>query len=124
MPDYDSSASPPAPVARVAVWARESGELAVVPMLLDSGSDVTIVPLAAARSVGATLRPYDVPLQAYDGDWVYRDRARLAIRLLHYIFRGDYLVDDVDVGVLGRNVLNHLVVTLDGPGLTWSARPS
>jgi len=43
------------------------------------------------------------------------------MRLLRYTFRGDYLVDDVAVGVLGRNILNALVVILDGPRLIWSA---
>lgn len=111
MPDYDTSASPPAPVARVEIRTPDSEMVVMVPMLLDSGSDVTIVPLAAAQSVGATVLPYSVPLQAYDGDWVYRDRARLALRLLSYTFHGDYLVDDVEVGILGRNLLNLLLVT-------------
>ena len=63
-------------------------------------------------------------LTTYNGDLVYRDRTRLALRLLHYTFRGDYLVDDVTVGVLGRNVLNALVITVDGPHLSWSTRTS
>ncbi len=122
MPDYHSAFVPPAPVAQVEVWTRDGNTSVEAPMLIDSGSDVTIVPLTAVQALGATLRPYDVPLLAYNGERVYRDRARLAMKLLNYTFRGDYLVDDVEVGILGRNVLNSLVVNLDGPHLKWSAR--
>ena len=121
MPDYDTSASPPALLAQMELWTQDGEPYVAVPMLLNSGSDVTIVPLSAAQAVRATLRPYSIPLLAYDGERVYRDRARLIMRLLRYTFGGDYLVDDVAVGVLGRNVLNALVVILDGPRLIWSA---
>jgi hypothetical protein len=124
LPDYDMSVLPPAPVAQVEVRVQERLSPVVVPMLLDSGSDVTIVPLSAAEEAGATLRPYDSPLQTYSGELVYRDRARLSIKLLRYTFHGDYLVDDIPVGILGRNVLNALVLRLDGPSLTWSAGTS
>lgn len=87
-------------------------------MLLDSGSDITIVPKSAAMAVGANIEPYDIPLLAYSGEPIYRNRARLSMRFLRYTFRGDYLVDDVAMGILGRNVLNALVLTLDGPRLT------
>jgi hypothetical protein len=120
LPDYDSSMSPPAPVAEVDVWVSDGAAPISVPMLLDSGSDVTIVPLLAAQRAGASIQPYAVPLRTYSGELVYRDRARLAVRLLRYTFRGDYLIDDVPVGILGRNVMNSLVLTLDGPRLSWS----
>ena len=121
MPEYDRSVSPPAPVVVAEIRFRDGDRPVRVPLLLDSGSDVTILPLAAVQATGATIRPYPIPLQGYSGELVYRDRARLAMNLLRYTFRGDYLVDNLEIGILGRNVLNALVVTLDGPGLVWTA---
>lgn len=38
-----------------------------------------------------------------------------------YRFRGPFVVAESDYGLLGRNILNQLVCTLDGPGQVWSA---
>ncbi len=38
-------------------------------------------------------------------------------------FRGRFLVTDSDVGVLGRDVLNHLRLLLDGPESRWEVAP-
>lgn len=37
-------------------------------------------------------------------------------------FKGQFIVLDQDDGVLGRNILNHFIVTLDGPSLKWDVR--
>jgi hypothetical protein len=37
-------------------------------------------------------------------------------------FKGQFIVLDQDDGVLGRNILNHFIVTLDGPSLEWEVR--
>ena len=38
-------------------------------------------------------------------------------------FRGRYLVTDVEVGVIGRDILNHLRLLLDGPAISWEEQP-
>ena len=38
---------------------------------------------------------------------------------LRRLFKGQYLVIDEDQGILGRDVLNHIALLLDGPGLSW-----
>lgn len=40
--------------------------------------------------------------------------------MLGRTFRGQFLVIDEEVGVLGRNILNALALLLDGPQQTWS----
>jgi len=54
MPSYDSNAfDPPAPVARVLVRSQVTGEAkSGVPMLLDTGADVTLLPMSVARELG------------------------------------------------------------------------
>jgi hypothetical protein len=33
--------------------------------------------------------------------------------------RGRYLLLDSEIGILGRDVLNHFAIVLDGPDLGW-----
>ena len=40
--------------------------------------------------------------------------------MLGRTFRGQFLVIDQEVGILGRNILNALALLLDGPHHTWS----
>jgi hypothetical protein len=37
-------------------------------------------------------------------------------------FKGRFLLIDQEWGVLGRDVLNHIVPVLDGPNQTWDER--
>ena len=39
-------------------------------------------------------------------------------------FKGDFLVVDQPWGILGRNVLNAVPLTLDGPRLRWDELPA
>ena len=56
MPKYDSSFTPPAPVARVTLTNPHTGTaLNDVPMLLDSGADVTLIPEWAAVALGLDI---------------------------------------------------------------------
>jgi hypothetical protein len=38
-------------------------------------------------------------------------------------FRGRFLLVESEVGVIGRNILNHVRLLLDGPGLSWEELP-
>ena len=71
MPAYDATLfNPPAPLALVTLRNRETGEaLPDVPMLLDSGADVTPIPQAAATSLGLVALPEKrYELIGYDGN--------------------------------------------------------
>jgi hypothetical protein len=92
-----------------------------VPLLLDSGADVSVIPLSVARALGATVEPAWVQIRYFRGEDTTYDRATLSVEFGGYRFKGPFLVADADYGVLGRNVLNLLVLTLDGPTLTWSS---
>ena len=52
MPSYDATdCDPPAPVAQVTLRNPHSGEMVVdVPLLLDTGADVTLLPVILASS--------------------------------------------------------------------------
>lgn len=119
MPSYERAGyDPPAPVARALVAA--DGEAAVdVPLLIDTGADSSIIPRSVAVLVGAELSPAPADIISYTGEAREAEQAVLTVRFERVTVRGAFLVLDTEQGVLGRNVLNNLVLTLDGPGLNW-----
>ena len=122
MPAYEAGDfDPPAPVARARVVGPAGASQSNVPFLLDSGADVSVVPLSIAQAVGAVVDPAQVLVRYLDGDATPYDRATLSIELGRYRFAGPFLVARTDYGVFGRNVLNLIVLTLDGPSLIWTA---
>jgi hypothetical protein len=89
-------------------------------MLLDTGADVSLLPRAHVSSLASSGAPL-YELEAFDGT---KSTAPVTAELmvLGKSFRGQFLVVDGWHGVLGRNVLNNLVLVLDGPSRTWSER--
>ena len=90
-------------------------------LVIDSGADVSVVPLAAASAVGAAMVRSTMPIQFLAGEEIVLDQAELAVEFLRYRFRGAFLVVDSTYGVVGRNILDAFRLTLDGPRLEWSA---
>ncbi len=70
MPAYDAACfDPPAPVARVVLRDPLSGRSAAdVPMLIDSGADVTLLPRSSLESLGVDAAAgEEYELTAFDG---------------------------------------------------------
>jgi hypothetical protein len=127
MPGYDASHfDPPAPLARITLRIPNNGAaLSGIPMLLDSGADVTLVQRSSVGQLGAIIDPnttYEV--YAFDGTVTLAQVVELDLVFLNRSFRGRFLLTDEDVGILGRNVLNQISLLLDGPQLVWSEERS
>lgn len=121
MPAYETTGfQPPAPVVRARV-VGPAGARSRVPLMLDSGADVSVIPLETARAVGAVISRSTAPIQFLAGQEILLEQAELAVEFLRYRFRGAFLVVDSGYGIVGRNILNALALTLDGPRLEWSA---
>lgn len=113
--DYDGSYDPAFPVVEVAVSVlREQTAIPLV-ALLDSGADATSLPLHALREIGA-LPAESRWLRGVTGE---RHRVELYEVYLQIGAYGQYVlvVGDTFGGeaIVGRDLLNHYVVTLDGP---------
>ena len=121
MPEYDAiNFSPPAPVALVSLAHPETGRaIHNIPMLIDTGADVTMVPREPLQAIDVETLPQQYTLQGFDGGEATADSAQLSLRFLGKTFRGQFLLLDQPLGILGRNVLNRLVLVLDGPNLRW-----
>ncbi|MFN0121874.1 MAG: retropepsin-like aspartic protease [Blastocatellia bacterium] len=124
MPTYNNSLFlPPAPVAEITLRHSISGAaLPDVLMLIDSGADVTLLPRPFVRLLEIAVIP-DVryPLAGFDGHVADYEAVRADVIFQGQTFRGQYLVIDEDWGLLGRDILNHLRLVLDGPALSWEA---
>jgi hypothetical protein len=48
----------------------------------------------------------------------------LDVLFLQRAFRGRYLLIEEERGILGRDILNHVIVLLDGPRQQWSEQAS
>lgn len=87
-------------------------------MLIDSGADVTLVPQAMVARLKVTAGvEYD--LLGFDGTPSRAPAVRLKLTWLARSFVGQFLVIDVAVGIIGRNILNAVALALDGPRMTW-----
>ena len=121
MPAYDPDLfDPPAPLARVTLRPIDSHKTIIVPMLIDSGSDLTLIPEAAVTELGSeTSSSQRIDLEAFDGSVSQAVSVELDLIFLGVTFRGYLPVVKSQVGVLGRNVLNRFPILLDGPRLGW-----
>ena len=122
MPAYDGTQfEPPAPLARVILRNPVTGATrSDVPMLLDSGADVSLVPQSVAGLLGAAAIPdrrYE--LIGFDGSTSFAPVVRLELVFSRRMFRGQFLLVDQEWGILGRKVLNEVPLLFDGPHLTW-----
>jgi hypothetical protein len=122
MAAYDASHyDPPAPVATVTLRDTTSGSLLPdVPLLLDTGADVTLLPRAAVERLGiAPASGVTYEVVGFNGTRSSAQAVDLDMIFLGKAYRGRYLLTDGDHGVLGRDVLASVVVTFDGPRQDW-----
>jgi predicted aspartyl protease len=127
MPAYDATwFKPPAPLAYVTLRNKETGAvLPDVPMLLDTGADVTLVPQSTIDSLGLIVVPNSrYELTGFDGGTSFAQVVHLELIFCRRTFRGQFLLIDQPWGILGRNVLNAVPLLLDGPHSIWDEQRS
>ncbi len=125
MPPYDDRLFvPPAPLARVIVRHPDREQsVEDVPMLIDSGADATLLPRSAATSLGLEATGERYQLVGFDGTVSEAKAVLASLAFLRRNFRGRYLLTEAEVGVIGRDILNHIRLLLDGPALHWDEHP-
>lgn len=123
MPDYEVSLfDPPAPVARVVLRHPDFGTtVSDVLLLLDTGADVTLLPHASVEALGISpTANVHYELMGFDGNKSLASVVWIDMIFLNRTFRGRYLLTEDECGILGRDILNHVILLLDGPQQQWS----
>jgi len=117
---YNYEVVPPIPDLEIALGLPQATEtIGPFRAIVDSGADATLIPIAMLKQLGA---------QAWDeamlrGPWGERRRIYTYVMDVHIygrVFPGIEVVGD-NMGeaiVLGRNLLNKLILLLDGPDTT------
>ena len=122
MPAYDTQRfSPPAALALVICTSPDGSAVwPDMPMLIDTGADVTLLPRDAVRRLGLAIAPdrrYE--LVGFDGTLSTAPVVRAAVTFCRRTFRGQFLLTEAEYGILGRNLLNAVPLLFDGPRLSW-----
>src|SRR4051812_16365486 len=102
MPAYEETHfQPPAPLARVTLRHPEKGNtLADVPPLIDSGADITLIPLAFVNLLGATINSGEgYELMGFDGSRSIAQSVQLELLFLRRAFNGRFLLIDQEWGI-------------------------
>jgi hypothetical protein len=119
---YDNQTfDPPAPVAIVALRSEDRKRRRNdVVMMVDSAADATLLPETSVRQLGLEIRTDEkYELTAFDGTTSDANSVQCELIFLRRAFRGVFLVMNDTIGILGRDVLNHFSLVLDGPHLNW-----
>lgn len=109
---YSSDYSPPAPVARITLHAQHTVEVIA---LLDSGADATILPYGLLKRIGARFAQTN-QMRGIAGKPVPVALYFVTVQIDNLNLPGIKAVASrsSNEAIIGRDVLNHLIVTLDG----------
>jgi hypothetical protein len=109
MPKYDDRHfTPPAPVASVRLGRSDGSQsVADAMMQIDSGADMTLLPNAIVSSLGIVRAGERCQLVAFDGTVSEADVVQAVLTFKGRRFHGRYALIESEIGVLGRDVLNH-----------------
>jgi predicted aspartyl protease len=116
---YSEEYDPPAPVVAIRLGLPSGGAGVHVMALVDTGADMTVMPVAAVQSLSlpivGTIRVAGV---------TGATRATLHAALLE-VGGASRLAEVVGLGaeaIIGRDIINHFVLSLDGPGRVLELR--
>ena len=115
---YDSRYSPPAPILPVQVSSPVSSSSVTLDPLVDTGADMTVVPLSMVRNLGLP-RLYFTRSRGFGGA-IEHDPVFSAVVTVESLDSQPIRTVswEEEYVLLGRDVLSHWQVHLDGPGQT------
>lgn len=123
---FDLSFNPPAAVGSVVL---RSPELLIrsspIVVQIDTGADISLLPRSSVTqefllSSESVLKR----ITGYDGTSRYIEAVELQIVFEGVRFTGEFCLIDDQIGILGRDILNHFSLLLDGPELLWEVVPN
>jgi hypothetical protein len=119
MPTYDSSFNPPAPVMPVEVRNPLTGASVQLRAQIDSGTSITVLPVSAATDLGLSATG---ALEARGFDLIPKQLPTFLVMMLvdgFVILNAEVVAAHRDDMLLGRDVLQNFIVTLNGKAETF-----
>jgi predicted aspartyl protease len=111
---------PPAPLAKISIRNfKNKNRVSEVPMLLDTGADVSLIPTKSIESLDFSLGE-SMKLIGFDGNETSFQSVEAQIIFEGKRFTGTYFLIDQEYGILGRDILNSFTLIFDGVELNWS----
>ena len=113
--DYDLAYLPAMPVVTVQIGRPDAATSLTLPALVDSGADATMIPIRHLKQVNAIKRQ-QVFIRSVSGKRAGAYLYTISLQFAHYERQRINVVGNQDTNetIIGRDILNHLVVTLDG----------
>lgn len=114
--DYDFTYNPSIPVIEVEITPfQQSTATTSLTAMLDSGSDGTLIPLPALQRIKAR-RVDRIAMRSITNVRTSVDVYEVSLRVGPHTFHKVRVVADRhnSIMILGRDILNHLVITLNG----------
>lgn len=121
---YSNSYNPPAPVAQIKLRNTMSQKsVRNVPMILDTGSDITLLPKSFCEKIGVTISTTKfLELTGFDQSTSFAFYTSLDLFFLNKLFCGEILVYEQAEGIIGRDILNEFSILFDGINLNWQRK--
>ncbi len=114
MAHYDSRVQPPAAYTEIYIVNPANGNAITYPAKLDTGATLTVLPRHAVAELGL-VADGQVSVRGYDHVQVERPAYFVHLQVEGYSFSEVKVTASPRADVLlGRDVLNHFVVTFDG----------
>ncbi|MEZ4661201.1 MAG: hypothetical protein R2911_26940 [Caldilineaceae bacterium] len=113
--DYSADYSPSMPMSEIMIGRARGSPALAVHAIVDSGADATMIPVQYLKQIGAR-RGKQVIIRSYLGTRERADQYIISFQLAHFA-RTELRVVGVTQtteAVIGRDILNSLIVTLNG----------
>ena len=114
MTDYALTLEPPGPVVSIHILDPVTGRSADLVALIDTGAAVSVIPAEVVTKLG--LSPVDMTsVRALSGEQWTASTYRCTFVIDGHVMLGVEFIAVKDAsGLLGRDVLQHFLLTLDG----------
>ena len=114
--NYDTTYNSAMPMAEIVIGRAMNGPFLSLLALVDSGADATLIPISYLRQIRARLSR-KTWMRGTTGERILIDLYPISLRLGSFMQAHLEVVGDTENNeiILGRDVLNHLSVTLNGP---------
>ena len=122
--EYDTTFVPAMPVVEVHISMERGLEGRVVPAIVDSGADASMLPLQILKQIGARIagRHWMVGVT---GTRTKADLYPIFLQLGNHSLYVSVIGNPINTDtVIGRDVLNHMIITLNGLAETVELAPA